>query len=126
MKKSNDFSSGNFDVYVRQALERHAERRRQLHASASKNEEHCTISYIGNEEMGNKRHSEMLNLQAKVQQSLIEIQQQLKTARPETLPEDPARPRLRPSSSHKTSIVLKERPRSSIQHSKSAKKPVTP
>ena len=83
-------------------------------------------AFHGNEEMGNKRHSEMLNLQAKVQQSLIEIQQQLKTARPETLPEDPARPRLRPSSSHKTSIVLKERPRSSIQHSKSAKKPVTP
>ena len=73
MKKSNDFSSGNFDVYVRQALERHAERRRLLNACASKTDEQSTVSYIGNEEMGNKRHSEMLNLQAKVQQSLFEI-----------------------------------------------------
>ena len=104
-----------------------AERRRVLNAGLSKNEEQSTISYIGNEEMGHKRHTEMLNLQAKVQQSLVEIQQQLKSAHPPQPSSEPPRPRLRPSSAFKAPLPpTSERPRSSLQHSKSvsaSKKP---
>ena len=75
MKKTNDFSA-NLDKYVQQALERHAERRRLLNSAIPGFEEAMATHYVSNDELAHRRQTELLNTQAKVQQSLFDIQRQ--------------------------------------------------
>ena len=60
MKKTNDFSA-NLDKYVRQALERHAERRRLLNAAIPGFDEAIAVHYVSNDDASYRRQTEILN-----------------------------------------------------------------